>query len=295
MNSKLFVLLILMATVISFAVVQFLIVFPSTTDLLSQDEIKKTKLDIKSLFNIYGYEENYKIKNGKKIQNDPKFELNPENDEIYQDLIYTSNESTVLVYPIFTASAYNEPGFYSFFRNECDKTCLTVTIADDYSLDFTASGNGYQVFQLLGYPIISDIDVDQNPDVLEKYDKVILLHNEYVTKKEFDAIISHPKVIYLYPNALYAEIQVDYQNNTITLLRGHNFPEPHIRNGFDWKYSVAPGDVTQSLIGEFGTKIVNAPSVPMILICEDQSYRFLKGGLKQASDLEQALEQGCGA
>ena len=52
----------------------------------------------------------------------------------------------------------------------------------------------------------------------------------------FDAITSHPNVIYLYPNALYAEIEVDYDNNTITLIRGHNYPEPEITNGFDWEF-----------------------------------------------------------
>ncbi len=78
--------------------------------------------------------------------------------------------------------------------------------------------------------------MDQNPDILKKYDTVILLHNEYVTKKEFDAITNHPNVIYLYPNALYAEITINYEQNSITLLRGHNYPESKIRNGFDWKF-----------------------------------------------------------
>ena len=63
-----------------------------------------------------------------------------------------------------------------------------------------------------------------------------MLHNEYVTRAMFDAITSHPKVIYLYPNALYAEIEVDYDNNTITLIRGHNYPEKEISNGFDWEF-----------------------------------------------------------
>ncbi|MGY5149740.1 MAG: hypothetical protein ACW9W3_06730 [Candidatus Nitrosopumilus sp. bin_68KS] len=193
-------------------------------------------MDIKSIFDIYGYEDNFEIKDGKKIWYDPKFELNPGNNDLYLELNHDSQENTVVVYPIFTTSAYNEPGFYSFFRGECDEQCLTVSIDGVFSLDFTSSGNGYQVFSLLGYPIISDIDVDKNPSILEKYDKIILLHNEYVSKKEFDAITKHPKVIYLYPNALYAEVKVDYQNNSITLLKGHNFPESEIRNGFDWKY-----------------------------------------------------------
>ena len=84
--------------------------------------------------------------------------------------------------------------------------------------------------------MITDIDIDKNPDILKKYDKVIMLHNEYVTKKEFDAITSHPNVLYLYADALHAEVKTDYDKNTITLVRGHGYPQPKIINGFDWKY-----------------------------------------------------------
>ena len=52
----------------------------------------------------------------------------------------------------------------------------------------------------------------------------------------FDAITSHPNVIFLYPNALYAEIEVNYTDETITLIRGHNYPEQEISNGFDWPF-----------------------------------------------------------
>ena len=63
-----------------------------------------------------------------------------------------------------------------------------------------------------------------------------MLHNEYVTKKQFDAITTHPHVIYLYPNALYAEIDVDYAKNTITLIQGHGYPTSDIDNGFNWEF-----------------------------------------------------------
>lgn len=235
MNTKFFILIIFIAIIAFFAGVQFFL-DENDMSIQTQDKIQKTKLDIKSLFNIYGYENNFRIQDGKKIWNDAKFELNPDNNDIYLELNYSSIENAVVIYPIFTASAYSEPGFYTFFRGDCDQECLTDEIDSEYSLDFVASGNGYQVLNLLGYPTITDIDVDQNPAILEKYDKVILLHNEYVTKKEFDAITNHPKVLYLYPNALYAEIEVDYQKNTISLIRGHNFPEPEIVNGFDWEF-----------------------------------------------------------
>jgi len=80
------------------------------------------------------------------------------------------------------------------------------------------------------------VEIDRDPSILQQFDKVIMLHNEYVTRTMFDAVTSHPNVIYLYPNALYAEIEVDYIDETITLIRGHNYPEPEITNGFDWEF-----------------------------------------------------------
>ncbi len=40
----------------------------------------------------------------------------------------------------------------------------------------------------------------------------------------------------LHPNALYAQIEVDYEKEAITLIRGHNYPSPEIKNGFEWKF-----------------------------------------------------------
>ena len=90
--------------------------------------------------------------------------------------------------------------------------------------------------QSLGYYTLTDIDVDKNPKILTQYDRVIVLHNEYVTQNEFDAITTHAHVIYLYPNSLYAKVSTDYAKNTFTLIRGHGYPDLNIRNGFDWKF-----------------------------------------------------------
>lgn len=200
------------------------------------NEIRKTPLDTPSLFYIFGFEDQFEIIDGKKTWINVQFELNPKNNELYEKLRYIPNENTIVIFPIFTSVAYNEPGFYTYYRGECDEECLTLEIPKESTLNFFSSGNGFQILKLLGYESISDIEVDQNPDILKRYEKVILLHNEYVTKKEFDAITNHPNVVYLYPNALYAEIKVDYNNNLMTLHRGHNFPELEIRNGFDWKF-----------------------------------------------------------
>ena len=64
-------------------------------------------------------------------------------------------------------------------------------------------------------------------------------------------------------------------------------------NGFNWRYAISPVDFTQSLIDQFGIDIVNAPSVPMILICEDGNARKLGSGVKSVSKLKEEVERGC--
>lgn len=144
--------------------------------------------------------------------------------------------SVVFVYPIFTQAAYGSDGFYDYYNKRCDRSCLTVQIPHNFHGVYQSSIGGAFILRLLNYSYITDIDVDKNPDILKRYQTVIVLHNEYVTKREFDAITSHPHVIYLYPNALYAQVIANYTSGTITLVRGHGYPTPHIRNGFGWRY-----------------------------------------------------------
>ena len=191
------------------------------------------ELPIDSIFKISGVRGEYIIDGNLQQYGRLFFELDKNNQSLYDELINT-DEKTIVIYPIFTAVAYNVPGFYNYYKGECDSECLTLSIKSILRAEI--GGNGAQILKLLNYKFLSDIDIDKNPEILENFDKVILLHNEYVTKRQFDAITSHPNVIYLYPNALYAEIEVNYDQNTITLIRGHGYPEKHIDNGFDWEF-----------------------------------------------------------
>lgn len=146
-----------------------------------------------------------------------------------------SSTSAVVIYPIFTQSAYDWGGIHDFYAGYCD-SCLSTNIHDFYKKTFASSGNGFRILEFLGYEIIDDIDLDKNPDILNQYSKVILLHNEFVTREEFDAITQHPNVVYLYPNALSSEVEADYSNNTIKLIRGPGFPDPSVTNGFNWQF-----------------------------------------------------------
>ena len=63
--------------------------------------------------------------------------------------------------------------------------------------------------------------------------------------------------------------------------------------GFDWYFAVAPIELTNDLIDEFGLAVVNAPGAPVMLICEDQSSRLLRSGVKSADDLLEEIQKGC--
>lgn len=153
--------------------------------------------------------------------------------DAYEEL--KADGKTAVVYPIFTQGAYEWGGIHDYNAGYCS-SCLNSAIPTTYERTYSASGNGFRILEFLGYQVIDDMDIDRNPQILTQFDKVILLHNEFVTKKEFDAIISHPNVVYLYPNALSSEVSVDYSKNTITLVRGSSYPTPDIKNGFDWEH-----------------------------------------------------------
>jgi len=64
-------------------------------------------------------------------------------------------------------------------------------------------------------------------------------------------------------------------------------------NGFGWRYAVSPIEMTQALVDDFGVGFVNAPSVPMVLICEDGQARKLDSGIKKIDELKEAVAS-CG-
>lgn len=152
---------------------------------------------------------------------------------------YTNFDNhTIVVYPILTGYAYSKHGFYEYYNKTCDTSCLTVTISrngSDYTKLVTdigsvywihpqeeTSNSAYHMLSKLNYHWITDIDIDKNPKILTKYDKIILLHNEYVTKTEYQAL-KDKKILYLYPNSLYAQVDVNYDTNTMTLIKGHSY------------------------------------------------------------------------
>lgn len=65
------------------------------------------------------------------------------------------------------------------------------------------------------------------------------------------------------------------------------------QHGFSWRFAVASPDFTRALIAAFGNDVVNAPSAPVVLLCEDGRARKLSSGVKSTEKLKAELAQGC--
>ena len=237
-----------------------------------------------AFFEIYGVYGHCIMIDDEQIWESLLLGLNPNKFDMYNEVaVWNDPQKTAVVYPSFTGAAYSEPGFYTYYRGECD-SCTTTKFVPPTLMynEYQSSGIGHQALTLLGYTSLTDEEIDMNPSILQQFDKVIMLHNEYVTRAMFDAITNHPNVLYLYPNALYAEIEVDYIDETITLIRGHNYPEPEISNGFDWEFdNTHPYEYDSSCLGMEAYQIengwmINCYPENLFLKNTEQLYNLLK-------------------
>ena len=120
------------------------------TELMESPVLIQT--NVKSLFKVMAYENDFEMIDGEKIWRNVYYELDESKLDTYQDL--KNDKKSAVVFPIFTAAAYSEPGFYTFYRGECDgefhgmlfrdEDCLTIKINEEYSPSFTSSGTVYR-------------------------------------------------------------------------------------------------------------------------------------------------------
>jgi hypothetical protein len=200
---------------------------------------EKTELiewDSGNLFKVLVDPKDIRVIDGESIPLKATFGLKSELAETYNEIgVFDQEDKPLVIIPTFTSSAYAPFGFYDYYNERCGEQCLTIKIVSEDKLDYKSSANGVKILNLLGYDSISDLELHKNPNILNDYKKIIVLHNEYVSKIMFDALTLHKNVVFLYPNALYAEIEIDIANNQITLIRGHGYPESTIVNGFNWE------------------------------------------------------------
>lgn len=139
----------------------------------------------------------------------------------------------------------------------------------DIELKDAATGNTFKISDFKGKPVLLESFAVWCPTCLEQQKKI-----KELKSRESDAIV-------------YVTLDTD-PNEDEAKVREHVK-----KNGFDWYFAVSPIELTNALRDEFGLGIVNAPSTPVVLVCEDQSARFLRSGIKSADDLLSEVKKGC--
>jgi len=82
-----------------------------------------------AFFEIYGVYGKCLMENGNQVWESLLLGLNPNKMDMYNEVaVWNDPQKTVVVYPYFTSVAYTEPGFYTYFRGECDD-CTTTKFA----------------------------------------------------------------------------------------------------------------------------------------------------------------------
>ena len=153
--------------------------------------------------------------------------------------------SIAIVEPTFTNAAYNN-AFYIFYNLYINSSygqnitnylnLLTTNLEKDPGPDFNELNLKNHISDLMpnaSVSFLSDVDIhngvifDNNIINLNKYDVLILGHQEYVTQDEYDHlkqfVANGGILILLYSNSLYAEVTYDPISDSITLVKGHNW------------------------------------------------------------------------
>jgi hypothetical protein len=188
----------------------------------------------------------------------PMGNINNRSSDNYLSSNNFDNISIALVDPTFTNAAYDN-SFYiffnlynnnSFYQNTTKYLNLLTSKID------TESMPGYRTLYLQNHisnlipntnvTIISDIDVhngyifNNNTIISNKYDAIILEHQEYVTQEEYDHLrqfVANGGILILpYSNIFYAEIKYDPKEDTVTLVKGHSW---EFNGKSAWKSTIA--------------------------------------------------------
>lgn len=151
------------------------------------------------------------------------------------------------------------------------KVVETETESDwkDFTLKDVRTGSEFKVSDFEGTPVLLESFAVWCPKCKKQQDEIKKLHEEVG-----DDVVS-------------IALDTDPNEDEQKVLEHIN------RHGYDWLYAVSPSELTQQLIDEFGIGFVNAPSVPVILICEDQSTRYLDRGNKDKDELLSGIGKGC--
>ncbi|MBR9699093.1 redoxin family protein [Candidatus Woesearchaeota archaeon] len=169
--------------------------------------------------------------------------------------------------------------------------CSTVVVENNQASHDTTGAQGQQT----GIPAwmnieLKDVNSGESYKISDFEDKPVLLESFAVwcptcTKQQKEIKKLHDEVG---DDIISISLDTDPNEDEQRVLEHAN------ANGFSWRYSVAPTALTRALIDEFGTGVVNAPAVPVVLICGDH-FKYLKNGVKSPDFLKNEIAQECGA
>jgi len=63
-------------------------------------------------------------------------------------------------------------------------------------------------------------------------------------------------------------------------------------NGFDWRFGVAPAEMTRSLVDDVGDRVVFAPQSPVVVVCPDGTTEALDKGVS-ADTVASTIDSNC--
>ncbi|HET7147772.1 MAG TPA: N,N-dimethylformamidase beta subunit family domain-containing protein [Candidatus Nitrosopolaris sp.] len=156
--------------------------------------------------------------------------------------------SIALIKPTFTAAAYHSSFYKFYFVHSTIPLHARKNITSDLNLLsspvsnlLTGSSSAYMIDYLTAHMrtslpksnthVLTDEDVDKGRIFLgngnNKYDVLVLGHQEYVTQQEYDNlkqfVSNGGTMILMDGNVFYAEVKYDRNTHTITLLKGHGW------------------------------------------------------------------------
>ncbi len=185
------------------------------------------------------------------ITNDRSYVFSPSKSEISTPSNNThtgdfgAGINIALVLPSFTAAAYSDHNFYTFYGKYA-KVPYGTNVTTDLDMLYApvCNNRGASAFAMLdllqnlkwltpqsNITVISDADVDSGGIFLKNgsngYDVVILGHQEYVTQREYNNlkrfVSNGGTMIILDGNVFYAEVDYDNATKTIRLAKGHGW------------------------------------------------------------------------
>jgi hypothetical protein len=153
-----------------------------------------------------------------------------------------------LIKPTFTGAAYHPKSFYRFYFLYVSIPHLRKNVTKDLNLlsskvtnQTTRSSSAFTfnylpqhlktIFANSHIDVLTDADTDYGSIFFNngsnKYDLIILGHQEYVTQREYDNLkrfVANGGIMVLMDgNVFYAQVKYDRNTHTITLVKGHGW------------------------------------------------------------------------